>query len=113
MQSISIIVEGKADEKFLSDFVRTRFGTSETDRVKFIIVDGKAEKLNLAKQLIQASTYSERVNLLIFDGDDNNVVETEEKIHDKAHELDLVFNNTFLFPDNATQGNLEVVLRNI
>lgn len=110
MSGISLIVEGDDDIKFLQDFILKHF-MREIDKSHFIKIGGKSETIHLSSTLIESSTAKGKRNILIFDADES-FDETISAIRQKEGELSLTFNEVFLFPDNHSIGNLEVLLNN-
>jgi len=108
MAGFSLIVEGDEDVRFLEDFIEYHFG-KKIDRTSFILVGGKSESLHQVQVDIQKSSENNR-NVLIFDADDKDFQTTSDKINIQMGKLNLKFHSTFLFPNNAEQGNLESLL---
>lgn len=106
---VSFIVEGKADKQFLTHFINHHYRIELKDE-DFIVVDGNIEKIRLVMQDIKARSEAGRVNLLVFDSDDNKEA-TLNRIDKVKNELELDF-ESFLLPNNNDSGNLETLLRN-
>jgi len=107
---VTIFIEGKADQRFLEDFITFHFDSETLNKISFIDVKGK-DSIHLVRNEFQKNTDQEGVNLLIFDADadfDTRILELEKK------KLDLGINfETFLFPNNQNNGDLEVLLLNL
>ena len=112
MANVTLIVEGKADYKFLRDLIFFRFN-AELSREDFIVVDGKSESLHKVKENILKSSVMGKRNILIFDSDDGGQISTLGKINLNSNKHNLLLEGIFLFPDNKPQsnGNLETLLR--
>jgi len=110
MERLSLIVEGEEDVRFLQDFIHFHFQKKAT-RSLFIEIGGKSETIHLSQVKIQTSTSSGRINVLVFDADDNDHKSTLTKVNAKEKELSLKFDKVFLFPDDKSPGNLESLLK--
>lgn len=102
-----LIVEGKADEKFLQDFVKVRFRI-ELRESSFIVTGGNS--LRKDRSSILANNTRGIKQLVIFDSD-KSVENTRTQITSEAKELGLEIQGQFYFPNNADPGNLETLLR--
>jgi len=96
--------EGKADERFLQDFVKHKFGI---ENITYKNVNGK-DSIHLVKNEFEINTDQGGVNLLIFDAD-SDVQAALKNINDQKAALGIEF-ETFLFPNNAGTGALEELL---
>jgi hypothetical protein len=110
MEHISLIVEGEEDVRFFQDFIEFHF-QKKVGRSLFIEIGGKSETIHLSQVKIQTSTSSGRINVLVFDADDNDHKSTLTKVNAKEKELSLKFDKVFLFPDDKAKGNLESLLK--
>jgi hypothetical protein len=109
-EQISVIVEGKEDFRFIQDFIDFHF-KKQLARNSFIEIGGKSETIHLSQAKIQTSTDSGKLNIVVFDADDNDYQSTLAKLKAKGQELLLTFDNIFLFPNNNSKGNLESLLK--
>ena len=100
------IVEGKADEKFLQDFIKVKFGI-ELREGSFIVTGGNS--LRKDRLSILANNTRGIKQLVIFDSD-KSVENTRTRITSEAKELGLEIQGQFYFPNNADPGNLETLL---
>ena len=105
---LKIFVEGKADRKFVADFIRFLFEINYLDEI--INLDGK-DGIAKAKNTFNENTDMNGTNLLIFDADEDFKIKFAELNRIKA-ELEINF-EIFLFPDNNDKGELEHLLSNI
>lgn len=96
--------EGKADKRFLEDFVKHHFGIDEID---YVDVKGK-DSIHLSKNKFEMNTDQGGVNLLIFDADSNYQAALDNVNNQKAA-CKIEF-ETFLFPNNLDTGALEDLL---
>ena len=110
MESLSFIVEGEEDVRFLEDFIKFHFGTKISKNL-FIIIQGKSETIKQSASLIQVSSSKPNKNVVIFDADDHDYQSTLDNIRKAEVALELKFDHVFLFPDNQTKGNLESLLK--
>ena len=101
------IVEGKADEKFLQDFVKVRFGI-ELREGSFIVAGTKSIKS--IKPILTENMSIGKSQLIIFDADQSKK-ESYEQINQELEKLGLEIQGQFYFPNNADPGNLETLLR--
>lgn len=99
--------EGKADEKFLRDFIKHHFGL---EGIKYIDVRGK-DSIHLSRIQFEQNTDQGGVNLLLFDADGdfktaiNNINKQKGDCGIKCE--------IFLFPNNHDKGALEELLLNL
>ena len=111
MNKVTFFVEGKADKKFISDFLLSLGITSALD-FEFILIDSNTEAAIQKRQVdFERSTAKENINLLIFDADGNKS-NTEVELTRIKTKLSIDF-EIFLFPNNSDQGNLETLLEQI
>jgi len=96
--------EGKADERFLQDFIKHYF---EIEKITYKNVNGK-DSIHLVKNEFEKNTDQGGVNLLIFDAD-SDVQAALKNINEQKAALGIEF-ETFLFPNNADIGALEELL---
>lgn len=66
--AVTIFVEGKADKRFLEDFITCYFGIEKLKVISFKNVEGK-DTIHLAKNEFIKNTNQEGTNLLIFGAD--------------------------------------------
>jgi hypothetical protein len=111
MKDFRIVVEGKADIKFLQDFIAEHFDIHLEDSY-FINNKGNVLTQNTSVGLIQASINSGKEICVIFDADNPDREGTEAYLTQKKQEFGIHF-ATFLFPNNQGNGNLETLLREI
>jgi hypothetical protein len=115
-ENILLYVEGEADVKFLSDCVLQWFCV-ELNKSNFINLKG-IENLWKNDQTIKAnsSKIGGGVNLVILDtdyeGTNGGIKQRTQELTDfrSRNELDFDF---FLFPNNSSDGDLEVLLESI
>ncbi len=99
--------EGKADGKFLKDYIKHHFKIEE---IKYIDVKGK-DSIHLAENFFKQNSDQGGVNLLIFDADSdfqaalNNIKQQKDKA---GIEFEV-----FLFPNNSETGALEELLKSM
>lgn len=105
-----IFVEGKADQKFLQDFIKHRFNRNliEVDHIN--IVKGKDNLRSFQVNFSQSSAQG-FVNLVIFDAN-GSFQNRKDELELKKQELGIQF-EYFLFPNNHDPGTLETLLRQI
>ena len=96
--------EGKADKRFLEDFVKHHFGISKID---YINVNGK-DSIELVAPQFKINTEQGGVNLLIFDSD-SDYQQALDNVNKQKDDCGIQF-ETFLFPNNADTGALEKLL---
>ena len=108
--AVSIFVEGKADKRFLEDFIAHHFSDEIFKNLKFIDVKGK-DSIHLVSNEFEKNTDQNGINLLIFDADTNYSLRKKELEEQKA-ELNIEF-ELFLFPNNKDNGDLEELLLNL
>lgn len=109
-KEFSLIVEGHEDVRFIQDFIQYHFN-QKIDDSNFIKIGGKSETIHKEQPKIQSSIDSGKLNIVIFDADDNDHQSTLTKVKAKEQELSLKFDKVFLFPDDKSKGNLESLLR--
>lgn len=111
MIGVKIFVEGKADIKFVKDYL-SHLGRTDVADSDFERIDSNTE-IAIQKRLneFEKSTAKGNVNLLIFDADANKITTEAELIRVRA-KLAVNF-EIFLFPNNADAGNLETLLEKI
>lgn len=101
---------GKADTRFIEDFIKFHFTQEELDKISFVNVKGK-DSIHLVKSNFIKNTDQEGINLLIFDADldySGRVEELEKQKQDLGIQFEL-----FLFPNNEDKGDLETLLLNL
>ncbi|AXG74997.1 hypothetical protein DVK85_12455 [Flavobacterium arcticum] len=103
-KSIRFFGEGKADEKFLRDFVKHHFNIEEID---YVDVKGK-DSIHLVKNKFIMNTDQGGINLLIFDAD-NDFQAALDNVQKQKNECGVEF-EIFLFPNNTDIGALEELL---
>ena len=103
----TIFVEGKADEKFMRDFVMERFNYPLKPKVEIKQTKGK-DSLSDFKNDFNSNPFT---NLVIFDADES-FHNRQSEITGKKQGLSIDF-NLFLFPNNSDDGDLEILLRRI
>ncbi len=108
--AVTIFVEGKADKRFIEDFILFHFGNDKRKEVLFIDVEGK-DKIHLSKNEFIKNTDQEGINLLIFDAD-KNFSERVIELKKQKQNLNIEF-NLFLFPNDKESGDLETLLLNL
>ena len=108
--AVTIFVEGKADKRFLEDFVSFHFGKDKLKPILFVDVEGK-DKIHLSKNKFLINTDQEGTNLFLFDAD-GNYAERLEELEKQKQELGIDF-ELFLFPNNKDKGDLEELLLNL
>lgn len=108
--TITIFVEGKADKRFIEDFVSKHFGKEKLDILSFVDVKGK-DSIHLVSNEFIKNTDQKGINLLIFDADSDFAKRKEELEKQRAY-LNIEF-ELFLFPNNNDNGDLEVLLLNL
>ena len=106
----TIFVEGDADLKFVTDFVKLRFDYLLKRGVEIQETGGK-DSLHRYTTRFQESTDLGLTNLLIFDA--NGSFDTRKTdLSKKTVDLKISF-ESFLFPNDSDSGDLEVLLENI
>jgi hypothetical protein len=106
----TIFVEGTADVKFISDFVARRFNYRLKAGTEIQEVKGKDHLAEFLPKFI-ISTEQGFSNLVVFDANGNfegRVGELNEKKIDLGVEFE-----TYLFPNNQSNGDLETLLESI
>lgn len=106
----TIFVEGKADLKFISDFVKTRFDYPLKEGKEILNVVSKDSLSNYSVGFKQ-STSQGFTNLLIFDAD-KSYTETQVLLGKSKDRLSIEF-KSFLLPNDKDPGNLETLLESI
>ena len=113
--NVKLFVEGVADKKFLSDYIKVVFGISipkenliETQGWSIINSEEKSELI--VNEMIK-NIDNDGVNLLIFDADEKFIDRVRE-IEEWKERNNLEF-EFFLWPNNGDSGDLETVLENI
>jgi hypothetical protein len=117
MKNVKIFVEGVADKKFLSDYIKHILP-------EFMVVDDKNviacggwtgiynEKTEeTTRQAIIKNTNDNGINIVIFDAD-SNFEDRKKEIEKWKHDFNLSF-ELFLFPNNKDKGTLENLLEEI
>lgn len=105
-----ILVEGKADKKFIKDYIKSQYQI-DTDINDNIIIEengGKSFNKNNINN-IQKYIDNNYKLVVIFDADNN----FEEAKNNIKTNLNIDDNNIFLFPNNNSLGTLEDILSNI
>lgn len=110
-KDFQIIVEGDADKRFISQYVKYLLG-EDIPEEKLFSTDGK-DKLKKSASInrMRAMTDQGGVNLVIFDADED-FHSRKKDINDWKIENNLEF-ELFLFPNNRLPGELEDLLENI
>jgi len=101
---VVIFGEGKADERFLEDFVKHHFGI---EKIKYVNVKGK-DSIHLVRNEFEKNTDQGGVNLLIFDAD-SDFQGALDNVNKQKADCAIEF-ETFLFPNNKDTGALEELL---
>jgi hypothetical protein len=111
MKKVTFFVEGKADKKFISDYLIS-IGIEKVNDIQFVLIDSNTEAaIQNRKVDFERSTAKGNINLLIFDADGNKST-TEIELQRIKTKLSIDF-EIFLFPNNSDQGNLEILLEQI
>lgn len=105
-EGLRLIVEGIADQKFLTDFISFHFSFNLEDS-NFIRIDGNTDEL-LTKKAPVISLNVEGTNLAIFDADEDP--QTTRSRYSAFFGRLVNNHDLFLFPDNTSTGNLETLL---
>jgi len=105
----TIFVEGKSDKFFLKQFLKSNFGLEVPDN-QIIQVDGKDKLPKFKEWFVQGSDQNLK-NLIVFDADKDFETRGQSLI-DICDNLQ-VESEIFLFPNNSSVGNLEVLLEKI
>lgn len=111
--NIKLFVEGIADEKFIKDYILEHYNLSLT-KEDIIKTEGWTQIFNGGESIINAmqkNTDNAGTNLLIFDADEN-YSERLRKLEEWRSSKRLQF-EIFLWPNNATSGDLETLLEQI
>ncbi len=103
-KNIVFFGEGKADQRFLEDFVKYHFKIEE---IVYVDVKGK-DRIHMVKNEFEKNTDQGGLNLLIFDADSDYQASFNNIIRQKA-EAGVEF-EIFLFPNNKDKGALEELL---
>jgi hypothetical protein len=108
-KQVKFFVEGKADVKFIKDYLTFLGVIVDTD---FVII-GSNNEAAIQNRLndFQRSTLNENTNLLIFDADGSKA-DTETELERIKAKLGIDF-ELFLFPNHVDRGNLETLLEEI
>ena len=96
--------EGKADGKFLEDFIKHHFNI---DKITYIDIRGK-DSIHLSKKFFMQNTDQNGINLLLFDAD-SDYQAALENVNKQKTESGIEF-DTFLFPNNSDTGAVENLL---
>ncbi len=105
---MTIFVEGKADIRFLSDYIN-KLGFVNISQTDFIEMGGNDETAIFNRKIdFERSTALGKINLLIFDSD-GNYETTYSELERIKKKLSINF-ELFLFPNNAANGALENLL---
>lgn len=107
---VTIFVEGKADKRFIEDFVSFHFGKEKLEILSFIDVKGK-DSIHLVSNEFIKNSDQDGTNLLIFDAD-SDYSERVKELKKQKQELGIDF-ELFLFPNNKDNGDLETLLLNL
>ncbi|MCW4468511.1 hypothetical protein OGH69_06020 [Flavobacterium sp. MFBS3-15] len=97
--------EGKADGKFLKDYVKYHFGIED---IEYVDVKGK-DSIHLGKNYFLQNTDQGGINLLIFDAD-SDFQAAMNNINEQKDKTGIEF-EVFLFPNNSDTGALEELLK--
>jgi hypothetical protein len=105
---IHIFVEGKADKKFINDFV-IKLGYKNTD----FVIDDLGGKDGIIKQKNKFFDNAKRgiLNVVIFDAN-GDAAKRRREINKIKEKIKLEF-ELFLIPNDKDKGNLETLLENI
>ena len=108
--TVKVFVEGIADKKFITDYLR-HLNIGYPNNFEIIPTGGGWTKLpNLDNQFIE-NTNDNGINLIIFDSN-NDPKQRRTDILDSKDSLGIDF-ELFLLPDNQNSGDLEILLFNI
>ncbi|HTJ49452.1 MAG TPA: DUF3226 domain-containing protein [Cyclobacteriaceae bacterium] len=102
-------MEGEADLKFITDFVLHKFNYSLIKGIEVQEVKGKDSLRAFQINFKQSS--ETKTNLLIFDAN-GSFGDRLNDLERRKSELSIEF-QTFLFPNNIENGDLEILLENI
>ena len=111
--AVAIWVEGKADEKFVRDFLNhLNFSLSE-EAIVIASIDGGVTKLPKIQSLLSSFKNQGATNLLILDanGDFDSCCDKVEK--EKAKAIPFAFDDYFLLPNHRDSGCLETLLESV
>ena len=119
MNNIKIFVEGIADKKFLSDYIKHILPEFMVIDNKTIIACGgwagiyneKDDTAETIRKTIIKNTNDYGINIVIFDAD-NNFEDKKKEIEKWRSDFNLSF-ELFLFPNNRDNGTLENLLEEI
>lgn len=119
MNNIKIFVEGIADKKFLSDYIKHILPEFTAIDSKTIIACGgwagiyneKDDTAETIRKTIIKNTNDYGINIVIFDAD-NNFEDKKKEIEKWKTDFHLSF-ELFLFPNNRDNGTLENLLEEI
>jgi hypothetical protein len=111
MARVKIFVEGKADRKFLQDYLRGIFNVKFADN-DFILIEGNSDSLiELKKNEFLSNTDMGGINLVILDSDKDNSG-TRKRLEDIRKRMNVFF-EIFLLPSDDSPGELEDLLLDI
>lgn len=109
LADLRLIVEGIADQKFLTDYISYQFGI-ELEDDHFVRIGGNDDqKLSSKSSVLQLN--EEGRNLVIFDAD-NDFLGNKQRYSNFFSKLVQSY-QIFLFPNNNNGGNLENLLLSI
>lgn len=113
MQNFRIFTEGKADIKFIKDYVLERFGVELSDKEDFFVLPSWAGYKNNGQviQDIKENHDDDKATILILDAD-NDFANRQTTVNKDFQSYNLPI-KLFLFPNNADAGNLEDMLTQI
>ena len=105
-----ILVEGKADKKFLEDYIKHHYNNFN----KNIIIEPNNNNSFNENKITHIKKYIDDNHklIVIFDAD-NDIQNSIAKIKDNLTNYNLNDEDIFLFPNNKDNGNLENILINI
>ncbi|MEI0604731.1 DUF3226 domain-containing protein [Brachyspira alvinipulli] len=105
-----ILVEGKADKKFLEDYIKHNYNNFN-ENIKIEINNGNSFN---EKKIINIKKYIDDNHklIVIFDAD-NDIQNSIDNIKNNLTNYNLHDEDIFLFPNNKDNGNLENILINI
>ncbi|ACN84717.1 DUF3226 domain-containing protein [Brachyspira hyodysenteriae] len=109
-QKYLILVEGKADKKFLEDYIKHNYNNFN-ENIKIEINNGNSFN---EKKIIHIKKYIDDNHklIVIFDAD-NDIQNSIDNIKNNLTNYNLHDEDIFLFPNNKDNGNLENILINI
>jgi hypothetical protein len=112
MPDFKIFTEGKADIKFLKDYVSEHFNPILSDELFYELKSWSGYKTNgHALAAIQENFDAKNETILILDADNDFANRQAEVVGD--FDKFGIHANLFLFPDNKHNGNLESLLTDI